>query len=69
MIYSCIDVPKVKRPKSVWYRCYKHFAEQSYVEEIMNTLVFCGIANGDKDQGDTETIWSEWKAEFLRISN
>ena len=63
MIYSCIDVPKMKRQhKSVRYRCYKHFEEQSYVEDVMNSLVFCGIANSDKNQGDTETIWSDWES-------
>ena len=70
MTYPCIDVPKVKRQhKSVRCRSYKHFDEQSYVEGVMNSLVFCGIANSDKNQGNTEKIWSEWKAEFLRISN
>ena len=57
MIYSCIDVPKEKQQhKPVRYRCYKHFDVQSSVEDVMNSLVFCGIANRDKNQGDTETM-------------
>ena len=66
LVYTCIDVDVKRKPhKTIRYRDYKNFNVNDFVQDVKE----CSTLYHEQGVNNETPSWSDWKKEFLRISD